>query len=353
MSNAHDSSACIHCIIAPYVVEHMAQHDDAEIRKLAMDVVECAAEARTARMMLATMPMMAAIPSPAQRKHRIVYDLKNKGMDDLPGTLMREEGKPWKKKDKAAEEAYRHAGYVYDFYKKFFNRNSLDDNGMSLISSVHLRRKHNNAYWNGEQMVYGDGDGRRLIRFTKALDVVGHEFSHGVVTHTCNLEYKNESGALNEHFADVFGILVLQWKQNQDVAQSDWNIGKDCIGPEADISALRTFKAGKAYENNPIMGTDLQPKHIDGKYTGSADKGGVHINSGIPNHAFYVTALALGGNAWERAGSMWYKTLDRLNSKSGFQEMVQATCSVARDEHGAGSAELKAVEKGWRAVGLM
>ena len=151
-------------------------------------------------MMLATMPMMAAIPSPAQRKHRIVYDLKNEGMDDLPGTLMREEGKPWKKKDKAAEEAYRHAGYVYDFYKKFFNRNSLDDNGMSLISSVHLRRKHNNAYWNGEQMVYGDGDGRRLIRFTKALDVVGHEFSHGVVTHTCNLEYKNESGALNVAF---------------------------------------------------------------------------------------------------------------------------------------------------------
>jgi Zn-dependent metalloprotease len=353
MHHLHDGSACIHCIIAPYVIEHMAKHKDAAIRKLAMEVIESAAEARAMRTMMATMPSMAAIPSPGSRKHRLIYNLNNKGMSDLPGTLMREEGKPWKKKDKAGEEAYRHAGYVYDFYKKIFGRNSMNDNGMSLISSVHLGRNHNNAYWNGEQMIYGDGDGRRFIRFTKALDVVGHEFSHAVVTHTCNLEYRNESGALNEHFADVMGVLVEQWKAKHEAKDAQWTIGKDCLGPDVNATGLRTFKAEKAYENDPIMGTDQQPKHISNKYTGLADRGGVHINSGIPNHAFYVTALALGGHAWERAGLIWYKTLNRLHSLSDFMEMVQATRAVASDEYGPGSAEAQAVDEGWTAVGLM
>lgn len=330
----------------------MSQSNDPEVRKLAIEVMQSAAEARAVRSTLATMPVMAAIPSPAGRKHRLVYDLGHKGMWALPGKLVRSEGEG-NTKDPAVNEAYRYAGHVYDFYKKVYGRNSLDDNGMSLISSVHLNRKHNNAYWNGEQMLYGDGDGRKFIRFTKALDVVGHEFSHGVVTHTCNLRYQYESGALNEHFADVMGVLVRQWKKKQNAKTADWSLGKDCLGPEVQAVGLRTFTADKAFEDDPIMGTDIQPKHIDDKYTGTADYGGVHINSGIPNHAFYITAYELGGKAWTRAGKIWYATLSRLDPNSGFEDMVRETVGAAMALFGSTSKESKAVKKGWKAVGLL
>ena len=117
-------------------------------------------------------------------------------------------------------------------------------------------------------MAYGDGDGVIFIRFTRSLDVVGHELTHGVVSHTSNLEYRNESGALNEHFADVFGSLVKQWKKKQTAAKADWLIGPDIMGPGTQAKSLRTFKEGKAYENDPNLGTDPQPKHLSGKYTG-------------------------------------------------------------------------------------
>jgi Zn-dependent metalloprotease len=329
----------------------MAKSDDPEIRRLALETLQSAAEARAVRSLFATMPEMAAIPSPSRKKHRLVYDLKGKGMWALPGQLVREEGDP-NSGDPAVNEAYRHAGYVYDFYKKAYARNSLDDRGMSLISSVHLLKKHNNAYWNGEQMVYGDGDGNAFIRFTKALDVVGHELSHGVVTHTCNLVYQNEPGALNEHFADVFGVLVRQWKKKENAKTADWTVGKECLGPDVEASGLRTFLAEKAFENDPILGTDIQPKHYADKYNGSADYGGVHINSGIPNHAFYVTAHQLGGQAWKDAGQIWYDTLALLTQTSEFADMVNGTLQAATARFGAGSKQVKAVQKGWKAVGL-
>lgn len=148
-------------------------------------------------------------------------------------------------------------------------------------------------------MCYGDGDETIFIRFTKSLDVVAHELTHGVISHTCDLEYKNEPGALNEHFADVFGIVVKQWRKKQTVKTADWLIGADVMGPGTMAKALRTFKAEKAYVNDRWLGTDPQPKHLKDKYVGRADDGGVHINSGIPNHAFYLAAMAIGGKVWE------------------------------------------------------
>ena len=279
----------LHCILPPYILENLSQSESAKVRNEAIDAIAKSAEARAVRATLALMPMMAAVPSPNAKKHRLVYDVKNGGFSSLPGTLVREEGGK-ASKDPAVNEAYNHAGYTYDFYSKVFDRNSLDDRGMSLISSVHMGRKLNNAFWTGEQMAYGDGDGSIFIRFTKSLDVVGHELSHGVVTHTCNLDYEDESGALNEHFADVFGSLVKQWKKKQTVKQADWLIGSDIMGPGTTAKSLRTFTADKAYANDPLLGTDPQPKHLKDMYHGSQDHGGVHINSGIPNHAFYLLA---------------------------------------------------------------
>ena len=348
MNNCPDP---VHCILPPYVLDKMSESSDAAVRKLAVEAIARSATLRATRTALAQMPIMAAMPSPERKKDRLIYDMKGKGSSFLPGNLVRSEGGR-KSKDPAVNEAYNHSGTTYDFYKKIFNRNSLDDRGMTLVSSVHLGRKYNNAFWNGEQMAYGDGDGVIFIRFTKSLDVVGHELTHGVVTHTCNLDYRNESGALNEHFADVFGSLVKQWKRKHTAAKADWLIGPDLMGPGTKAKSLRTFKEGPAYENDPILGSDPQPKHLKDKYSGGADSGGVHINSGIPNHAFYLLATSLGGYAWEKAGRIWYQTMLALTPSSVFADMVERSTQVSGGLFGAGSTEEKAVTKAWKSVGF-
>ena len=341
----------IHCILPPYLLDKLADSTDPKVRDLAIEAIARSATLRAERTTLARMPMMAAIPSATGKKDRLVYDMKNQGSSFLPGKLVRREGDP-KSKDPAVNEAYDYSGATYDFYKTLFNRNSLDDRGMSLVSSVHLGRNYNNAFWNGEQMAYGDGDGVVFMRFTKSLDVVGHELTHGVVSNTCNLDYLNESGALNEHFADVFGSLVKQWKKKQTVAKADWLIGPDIMGPGTKAKALRTFRDEPAYADDPYLGTDPQPKHLANKYTGTSDSGGVHINSGIPNHAFFLVATAIGGKAWEKAGASWYRTMLALNHTSDFAQMVAMSTQNAAALYGHGSKEEKAVIKAWQDVGF-
>ena len=341
----------LHCYIPPYVLDRLINSDDPEVRDLALDTIKVASATRSMRLTLARMPMMAAIPSPAGTKHRLVYDMERNRFLPLPGKLIRSEGEP-PVSDEAVNEAYDHSGITYDFYQEIFNRNSLDNQGMSLISSVHFGRNINNAFFNGEQMVYGDGDGKIFIRFTKALDVVAHELTHGVITHECNLEYRNEPGALNEHFADAMSALVKQWHLNQTVEDADWLMGDAIMVPTLGIKSLRTFKAEKAYENHPLLGTDPQPKHFKDKNTESFDFGGVHINSGIPNHAFYRVATELGGKSWEKTGNIWYKTLRNLNKTSNFQDAAAMTYQVAGAEYGSGSLEQQAVQKAWEAVGI-
>lgn len=292
-SKCHNS---LSCFLPPYVTDRLINSDDPELRNLAVEAIKQAAASRTMRTTLSAMPIMAAIPSPAGTKHRLVYDMENIGLiQSLPGKLvLSEDDDETSVTDEAVKEAYNYSGVTYDFYKEVFNRNSLDDQGMSLISSVHFDRRYNNAFFNGEQMTYGDGDGSLFIRFTKALDVVAHELTHGVVQHTSNLNYKAEPGALNEHFADAMSALVKQWHLKQDVKQADWLMGSDIMGSRVSAKSLRTFKADKAYKDDPLLGTDPQPKHYKDKDTGSGDNFGVHINSGIPNHAFYLAAMELG-----------------------------------------------------------
>lgn len=340
----------LHCFLPPYVIDRLTESEDPEIRRLGIDAMASAAATRAVRSTLAMMPMMAAIPSPAGTKHRLVYDMKTR-RSPLPGKLIRSEGDA-AVADKAINEAYDHAGITYDFYKDIFDRNSLDNRGMSLISSVHYGRKENNAFWTGEQMLYGDGDGRIFVRFTKALDVVAHELTHGVISFTSDLKYEDEPGALNEHFADAFGAMVKQWYLKQDVNAANWLNGDTIMGPAVTAKCIRTFKEGKAYENDPLLGTDPQPKHMRDKYLGTDDSGGVHINSGIPNHAFYRVAIEIGGNSWDKTGKIWYQTLKNLNSQSQFQEAASMTHMVAGSMFGAGSLEQNAVKTGWSAVGI-
>jgi Zn-dependent metalloprotease len=211
-----------------------------------------------------------------------------------------------------------------------------------------------NAFWNGDQMVYGDGDGELFQRFTKSIDVIGHELTHGVTQYQAGLQYDGESGALNESFSDVFGSLVKQKINNQTAEEADWLIGQGLLASTVKGIALRSMKApGTAYDD-PLLGKDPQPAHVKDKYTGTDDNGGVHINSGIPNYAFYLAAVAIGGYAWEKAGKIWYITLrDRLNAQADFKTAANVTIQVAGELYGNGSDEQKAVQDAWQKVGVI
>jgi Zn-dependent metalloprotease len=338
------------------MVEAMAHCADPAIREGALVALAHCAAVRAVRDFAGRMPSMMVAPSPTGRKHRLVYDAR--GKDVLPGKLVRGEGEP-KATDPAVNEAFEHSGDTFDFFHALFGRNSLDDAGMSLISSVHVGEADgrdrfqpmNNAFWDGSQMAYGDGDGKVFRGFTRSLDVVAHELTHGVQAFTSNLVYRGQSGALNEHFADVFGVLVRQWRQKEPVERASWLVGTEVLVPADTRRGIRDLEhPGTAYRDDPVLGSDPQPGHMKAIYTGPADSGGVHLNSGIPNRAFVLAAQALGGNAWETAGVIWYEAMLQLSRTSQFADLARITAQVAGDQFGAASR--KAIRAAWKKVGL-
>ena len=343
-----------HCIVPPYMLEAMATSGNDRVRIMALKNIETAAEIRTERRLLWP-ETVASLLTNKEGKYREIYDMQNRPnrRDLMPGKLVRREGgEPVE--DPAVNEAYDYSGYTYDFFKELFNRDSLDDSGLTLISSVHLDINYNNAFWNGSQMAYGDGDNIIFYRFTKGLDVIGHELTHGIISFTSRLVYRDEAGAINEHLADVFGSLVKQWVLKQDACSADWLIGNDIIVPAPTRRAIRDMKnPGTAYINDPdLNGSDPQPDHISKKYTGMGDNGGVHINSGIPNKAFCEAAIRIGGNAWEKAGRIWYEAMLQLTPNSNFEKLVKLTKDISLNLYGFGSPEYEAVVYGWETVGL-
>ncbi len=195
-------------------------------------------------------------------------------------------------------------------------------------------------------MFFGDGDGQMFTPLTNSLDVIGHELTHGVTQYEAGLSYVNQSGALNESMSDVFGSLVKQYAKRQDAASADWLIGNDIVGPMLQ-AALRSMKEpGKANAH------DSQPADMDHFVNTSQDHGGVHVNSGIPNHAFYVVATTIGGNAWEKAGKVWYESLRDAQVKPNcdFATFAKVTVRQAGQIFGASGAEVDAVKAGWDAV---
>jgi Zn-dependent metalloprotease len=283
-------------------------------------------------------------------KRRTVYDARRGYM--LPGRLVRGEGDP-KSRDVAVNEAYDGSGATYDFFYRVFGRKSIDNRGFRLDATVHYGVKYDNAFWNGRQMVYGDGDGEVFRRFTIALDIISHELAHGVTQYEANLEYRGQPGALNESFSDVFGSLVKQYRRRQSVAEADWLIGEGLFLPGIKATGIRSLKEpGTAYDD-PLLGRDPQPGHMRDYVQTSEDAGGVHINSGIPNRAFYQLAIRLGGFAWEKAGRIWYRALcERLGAHSGFADAMNMTVHGAGELYGLNSREQKATREAWSDVGL-
>jgi Zn-dependent metalloprotease len=337
----------IYCIVPPYILRAIAENGNPDQRDWAFQTLTQSEQFRGRRMALGSLLLV----TPAGQKRRTIFNANNR--TTLPGTLVRGEGDP-PSDDPAVNEAYDGSGATYDFYYEVFERNSIDDRGLRLDSTVHYGRNYDNAFWNGSQMVYGDGDGTIFERFTKSIEVIAHELTHGVTQFEANLTYSGESGALNESMSDVFGSLVKQRVLNQTAEEADWVIGTGLFKPNVKGVGLRSMKApGTAYDD-PLLGKDPQPANYQDRYKGTEDNGGVHINSGIPNRAFYIAATEIGGYAWEKAGKIWYTALrDRLKRRSNFQQAANLTIEIAGNLYGEGSNEQNAVRNGWTAVGVI
>ncbi|OIV36201.1 peptidase M4 family protein [Mangrovactinospora gilvigrisea] len=335
-------------IVPPHILERLAVHTEetAAIAAAARTTLEHDAMRRTRR----TLALPAAPGTPSDTPDRTIYTADHRQVE--PGKKVRGEGDP-AVADQSADRAYTGLGATFEFYLKVFARHSIDDAGLPLDATVHYGRNYDNAFWDGKQMIFGDGDGTIFLDFTIPLDVIGHELTHGVTQYSAGLDYQDQSGALNESVSDVFGSLIKQFSLGQSTAQADWLIGAGLLAPSVHGEALRSMKApGTAYDD-PRLGKDPQPATMDGYVTTTSDSGGVHINSGIPNHAFYLVAAALGGNAWDKAGPIWYRTLTGggLAHDVDFAGFATATLAAAQALYGAGP-ERDAVAAAWTQVGV-
>ena len=336
-------------IVPPYLLESIARRGSARQREAATRALALDAAHRQARTAMPAPRPRAGAPAAPAGPQRTVSSAD--GTERLPGRVVRAEGDP-PTADAAADEAYDGLGATYALFLDVYGRRSVDDADLPLPATVHYGRDYDNAFWNGERMVFGDGDGELFHRFTIAVDVIGHELTHAVTEYSAGLAYQGQSGALNESVSDVFGSLVKQRTLGQDAGGADWLIGAGLFTEQVSGVALRSMRApGTAYDDD-VLGRDPQPAHLRDYVQTDDDNGGVHVNSGIPNHAFYLLATGLGGPAWEVAGRVWYDTLvaGGLAPDADFAAFAAATVRAARARFGA--AEEQAVRTAWDAVGV-
>ena len=315
---AHHKCNCT--FVPPQVLENLAKAGVAEAR-LSIQQSKLSRKKRADK----EIDMQAFIGARTRAKSkRKVYDCKNKWEQRVK--LVRDEGKP-ATGDKDVDRGYTYAGDVRDYFSKVLKRNSIDNKGMDLILNVHFGEDYMNAFWDGDEMTFGDGDGKIFISFTESLEVVAHELAHGVTQFTADLEYFSQSGALNEHFSDVFGSAITQHVAKQKADEADWLVGNEIMGPSLYGEALRSMQApGMAYDND-LLGKDPQPAHMNDYYAGNDDNQGVHINSGIPNRAFYLVSMEIGT---DKATLIWYDALQKLWSTAKFNDAVAVIVESAR-----------------------
>jgi Zn-dependent metalloprotease len=342
----------IFCILPPDVLLDIAQTGTEEEREAALNTLAADTTFRTLRAIRLAAPVAATAQAEAAvlgQKRRTIYDCKNRMPE--PGDQVdraRAEGEP-ATDDSAADEAFDGLGDTYDFYLDALNRNSIDDQGMPLEGYVRYGRRYNNAFWDGQRMVFGDGDGVLFNRFTIAVDIMSHELTHGVTEKEAQLIYRNQSGALNESISDVFGSLVKQFRNGrQDAKDADWLIGEGLFVDPNLGKALRSMREpGSAHKR------DRQPGHMRDYVNTIEDNGGVHINSGIPNKAFYLAATGIGGFAGDKAAHIWYAALrdPRLKPNAKFVEFARLTFVNAWNRF-PGGPEAEIVRDAWEQVGV-
>ncbi|HEX8509502.1 MAG TPA: protealysin inhibitor emfourin [Propionibacteriaceae bacterium] len=306
--------------IPPYLFEQLDPDDRHRRHVLELD--------EQLRQRRARPPRTLRAPRNVTGETRIVHDARN--TEELPGQVRRRDGDP-PTGDLAVDEAFDYSGLVWDLFAEEFRRRSVDGNGTPLSVTVHYGTDYDNAFWDGEQLVFGDGDGQIFERFTKPMDVLAHEFTHGVTQFTAGLVYQGQSGALNESVSDVFASMAKQRHLDQTSDQADWLIGEGIFRPGVQAKALRSMtEPGTAYDD-PRIGKDPQVGSMRDYIETEEDNGGVHLNSGIPNRAFALAALKLGGHSWQQAGQIWYDaiTSGEVSATTDFEGFASATVSSA------------------------
>ncbi|MBB5110078.1 M4 family metallopeptidase [Streptomyces spectabilis] len=338
-------------VLPPHMIEQLTRSEDPVIAKRARRTLERDVQHRTRRHITSRLESVSSegVQPQAPGPQRTVYDARH--YEVLPGEKVWNEGDA-PTKDATINRACAGLGVTFDFYLKNYGRRSLDGRGLPLDAVIHYGQSYGNAFWDGERMIFGDGDGDLFLDFTIPMDIIGHELTHGIIQHAANLEYYGQSGALNESIADVFGALVKQYALRQTSGEADWLIGEGLLGPKVENGqALRSLKApGTAYDDD-TLGRDPQPTSMTDYVCTSRDNGGVHINSGIPNHAFYLLATTLGGYSWDRAGRIWYETLvgGMLPPDAQIADFARLSAASARKLYGDGR-EVQAVIQAWDGV---
>ena len=335
--------------VPPYLIARLAEHGPHDhIGQSGQSTARVDADLRSQREPRAPAP----VADDDLDGTKVIYSAGN--TESLPGSRVRGDDEP-STGDAATDEAYASTGQIHTMFSAVFDRDSIDGTGSTVTVTVHYGQSYDNAFWNGDQLVFGDGDGTVFERFTKPADVLYHEFTHGVTQYAAGLEYSGQSGALNESMSDCFASMCKQQVLGQAADQADWLIGEGLFKPDINATALRSMKEpGTAY-NDTRLGEDPQVGSMDDYVDTTDDNGGVHINSGIPNRAFYLAATGIGGNSWEAAGRIWYAALtgDALTPTTDFAGFAQATLDAATTLFGVDSTEASVVQDAWESVGVM
>ncbi len=337
--------------IPPYLVQQIASvQDDADLAHRGQSTLAIDEQLRRRR--LIGPPRVEAVPGAASRdtgEDAWTIHTASNGTS-LPGRPVRSAGED-KSGDVVVDEAYAGVVASLGLFRDEYGRSSYDDRGAPVVATVHYEQEYVNAFWDGRQLVFGDGDGKLFARFTKPVDVLAHEFTHAVTQHTSGFVYEGQPGALNESMSDVFSACVKQRLIGQSAAEADWLVGEGIFAPSVQGRALRSMsEPGTAYDD-PKVGRDRQVAHLSDYVDTADDNGGVHINSGIPNRAFYLAATGIGGSSWEVTGRIWYAALTSgLGADADFAAFAEATVAAA-DETGVDSVR-EAVTNAWTEVGV-
>lgn len=331
---------CRCCIIPEVMVKMMKKEGyDVEMPNVQLD--------ESIRLRRQSMSFLArAMPATAGHADRDVFDSQNTASTRMK--LIRTEGNIVSD-DADINAVYENGGIVRDYFKTVLDWNSIDNNGLDLVFNVHYLVKYNNAFWDGEQMTFGDGDGTNFKGFVHALDVIAHELTHGVVQYTAALEYKGQSGALNEHYADAFGSAIKQWSLKQTAQTADWLMGEVCLTGQFKGKAIRSMKSPA----DPAVVIMPQPETMAKIYKGTQDNGGVHINSGILNKAFYLVSMDIGT---QKAAVLWFETLKTLKSTSKFTDFYKGLSKVSKTLITAGkipNTTQKSLDTAFKTVGII
>jgi len=326
------------------------------------------------------------IPPPAATLERYIYTAD--GTENLPGTLVRSDGFNASHKD--ASFIYSRLNPIYKFFYDVFGWKLFDNKGNQIHVTTDYGEHCMNAYWNGSQIILGSGSPFGLDKFWHAIDVLAHEITHGIIQHTCALDYRSEAGALNEHLADVFGVLFKQYRQGtRDSKDASWVIGDKLFTLSVDRrhdepkprlwedgnGDIRWVVSGAADDScymihertvfndqwargylrsfeNPKLSNPPQPIRYRDYEDLPYDNGGVHHNSGIPNRAFHKAAIATNGPAWNGVGRVWFHAMTdpKLHSNSKFADFAALTIAWADARY----PHLKdAIVEGWKCVGVV